>query len=49
MRLGQDTCWCMAHPPLAPDPTLPADACLCERCLRRRLAVRAAEEAGTRG
>jgi len=42
-RLGRERCWCMDHPPLEPDPALPADACLCEACLRRRLAARETE------
>jgi len=37
-RLGEERCWCMELPPLPPEPAL--DGCLCERCLRRRLAAR---------
>lgn len=44
MKLREERCWCMDHPPLAPDPALPADACLCERCLRERLARQGASE-----
>jgi len=46
LRLGEERCWCMAHPPLAPDPTLPEGACLCEACLTRRLEAQAR---GSRG
>jgi hypothetical protein len=31
----------MDLPALDPDPSLPPDACLCEACLRRRVAARA--------
>ncbi len=37
MKLGEERCWCMEHPPLAPDPSLPEGACLCRDCLVRRL------------
>ncbi len=38
MRLGQERCWCADLKPVAPDPELPDGACLCERCLRKRIA-----------
>jgi len=41
-RLGEERCWCDDLPALAPDPSLPDGACLCEACLRRRLAAQEA-------
>jgi len=39
MRAGADTCWCADLPPVAPDPGLADGECLCERCLRERIAA----------
>jgi len=38
MALGKDECWCASYPPLMAVPAAGDAACLCERCLRERLA-----------
>ncbi|MBW2312683.1 MAG: cysteine-rich CWC family protein, partial [Deltaproteobacteria bacterium] len=38
-RLGTERCWCTELPPVTPDSELPEGACLCEACLKRRLAA----------
>jgi hypothetical protein len=41
--LGCAGCWCMKYPKVLPTPANPNAACLCEACLRERLASLGAE------